>query len=411
MNAKKFRLILFSGLMIALLLFSGTAYAQGEELPNPGITPDSPFYFLDKLNKNISLFVTIGHEAKARKALEYSEERLAEAQTMATKNKPKSVEQAAIEYDRFVSIATERQEQARLQGAPDNISESLALATSKHIPVLDGIKDRVPAEAAGAIIKAREVSIKGRENALKALARTKPERAIQINLVAIRERLDRAGVKADQGNTEEVEEAIAEAEKLREFEEEVSTIAQRLGRDTTEIEQLVAQETSNRLQVLSRVYEKVPEQAKPAIERAITNSVRQHERKVEALKSKGALRAIPEKVAVPRRVLEKDRARLSQSESTTTEDTKDEAAANIKEPQRADGTGDKAGQSAQSKPTTAEDTKDEATANTKEPQRADGTGDKAGQSAQSKPTTAEDTKDEAAANIKELQRTAGTREK
>ena len=69
--------------MVISLLFSGTAYAQEEELPNPGITPDSPFYFLDNWGKNIGLFFAFGPEAKARKALEYAEERLAEAQAMA----------------------------------------------------------------------------------------------------------------------------------------------------------------------------------------------------------------------------------------------------------------------------------------------------------------------------------------
>ncbi|MFC1985069.1 DUF5667 domain-containing protein, partial [Chloroflexota bacterium] len=290
------------------------------------------------------LLVTLGYEAKARKALQYSEERLAEAQAMAAKNKLKWVEQAALEYSRFLSIAAERQEQARLQGASDNISESVALATSKHIVVLDRIKDRVSAEAKDAIIRAKEVSTMGQENALRALARTKPERAIKINLAAISERLDRAGVKADQGNAEEAEEAVADAEKLRELGEEVSTIAQGLGRDTTSIEQLVAEETSNHLQVLARVYEQVPEQAKPAIERAITNSVRQQERKVEALKSQGALSAVPEKVTLPSRVLEKDRA--SQSRNTTTEDTQDKAAEGVKKLQRSAGTSEKVDQSA-----------------------------------------------------------------
>ena len=76
MRLGKYRLILLSAVIIASLLFGGTAYAQDEELPDPGITPDSPFYFLDNLGKNIGLFFAFGPEAKARKALEYAEERL-----------------------------------------------------------------------------------------------------------------------------------------------------------------------------------------------------------------------------------------------------------------------------------------------------------------------------------------------
>ena len=73
----KFRVILLSCVIVSTLLFSGTVYAQiDEELPNPGITPDSSFYFLDIWGKKIGLFFAFGAEAKARKALEYAEERL-----------------------------------------------------------------------------------------------------------------------------------------------------------------------------------------------------------------------------------------------------------------------------------------------------------------------------------------------
>jgi len=72
-----------------------------------------------------------------------------------------------------------------------------------------------------------------------------------------------------------------------------------LGKETTTVEQLVAKATSIHLEVLSEVYEKVPEQAKLAIERAMSISVRGHERAVEALKKKGALGEIPEEAALP----------------------------------------------------------------------------------------------------------------
>ena len=83
MNLKKLRPTLLSCILVISLLFSGTAYAQEEELPDPGITPDSTFYFFDNWGKNIGLFFAFGPEAKAQKALEYAEERLAEAQAIA----------------------------------------------------------------------------------------------------------------------------------------------------------------------------------------------------------------------------------------------------------------------------------------------------------------------------------------
>ena len=148
------------------------------------------------------------------KALEYAEERLAEAQAMAAKNKAKGIKRVASGYNKFVAIVTEKAEEAREQGVSDNISEIVALATSKHLFVLDGVKDIVPEEAKGAIAQAKEVSMNGQKNALRALATENPERATEINLAALEGRLNRAKAKADENDMKEVEEAIEEAAKL-----------------------------------------------------------------------------------------------------------------------------------------------------------------------------------------------------
>ena len=302
MNMKKFRLTLFSCILVTSLLLSGTAYAQEDELPDPGITPDSPFYFLDNWGKNIGLFFAFGPEAKARKALEYAEERLAEAQAMAVKNRIREVEQAANGYNEFLTIVAERAEEARQQGVSDNISEKVALATSKHLSVLDRVKETVPEQAREAIARAKEASINGQQNALRALARERLERAAEINLAAIEGRLNRARVQTEEGNTEEIEEALDDADKMFRFGEEISEIARGLGKDTTTVEQLVAKATSAHLEVLAEIHEKVPEQARVSIENAIANSLINRERVVEALKNKGALGEIPEETPVLQRI-------------------------------------------------------------------------------------------------------------
>jgi len=58
----------------------------------------------------------------------------------------------------------------------------------------------------------------------------------------------------------------------------------------------VGRATSKHLEVLAEVYEKVPEQAKPAIENAMKASVKGHEKAVEVLKAQNALGEIPEEV-------------------------------------------------------------------------------------------------------------------
>lgn len=317
---KKLRLVLLSGALLTSLLFSGTSVfaqeAQGEELqlPDAGILPDSPFYVFDNLGKNIGLFFTAGPEAKAEKAMEYAGERLAEAQAMAAKGKTNGIEKAANGYDKFVTMAAEKAEEARQKGVSDNVSGRVALATSKHLAILDtvaeGFPDAVPEQARQAISRAREASMKGTESALKGLAQENPERAAEIAMATIEARLNRANAKAGTNNAEEIEETIDEAEKLFEFGAEISAIAQGLGKGETTVDQLIARATSIHLDILAEVYQKVPEQAKTGIEDAMTRAATARENAVESLKGAGALGNIPEELPIPEGIPDEVKERL-----------------------------------------------------------------------------------------------------
>ncbi|KPJ56445.1 hypothetical protein AMJ49_04885, partial [Parcubacteria bacterium DG_74_2] len=72
----------------------------------------------------------------------------------------------------------------------------------------------------------------------------------------------------------------------------------------------VGKATSKHLEVLAEVYEKVPEQAKPAIENAMKVSVKGHERAVEALKAKNALGEVPEQASLSEEVPQEVRERV-----------------------------------------------------------------------------------------------------
>ncbi len=83
MKLKKVRIILLSWVIVISLLFSGTAYAQTDEgLPSPGITPDSPFYFVDRFGETLQEFFTFNPEARARLQLTFAAERIAEIKLM-----------------------------------------------------------------------------------------------------------------------------------------------------------------------------------------------------------------------------------------------------------------------------------------------------------------------------------------
>src|SRR3989344_1858602 len=65
---------------VSLFMFSGgAAFAQNQTaLPSAGLTPESPFYFLDKLGETLREFFTFNPEGKARLQITFAAERVAE---------------------------------------------------------------------------------------------------------------------------------------------------------------------------------------------------------------------------------------------------------------------------------------------------------------------------------------------
>lgn len=83
---KTFRFSTFA--LVALFTFaSGTAFAQSPQtmLPSAGLTPESSFYFLDRLGENLRQFFTFNPEAKAKLQIEFAGERIAEIKVMVEK--------------------------------------------------------------------------------------------------------------------------------------------------------------------------------------------------------------------------------------------------------------------------------------------------------------------------------------
>ena len=72
----KTRTFLASLLFVPSFVFAQTA------LPNAGLTPDSPFYFLDTLGETLQEFFTFSPEGKARLNIAFAAERMAEIQVM-----------------------------------------------------------------------------------------------------------------------------------------------------------------------------------------------------------------------------------------------------------------------------------------------------------------------------------------
>lgn len=66
-------------LIISLMLIPLLAFAQNQVvLPRAGLTPESPFYFLDKMGEALRTFFTFNPEGKARLQITFAAERVAE---------------------------------------------------------------------------------------------------------------------------------------------------------------------------------------------------------------------------------------------------------------------------------------------------------------------------------------------
>jgi hypothetical protein len=336
------RMFLISCLLVTTLFCSSAVFAQDDELPDPGITPDSPFYFLDKLGKNISMFFTFGEEAKANKALRYAEERLAEVQAMAEKNKIREMTRAANDYEGFMEMVNERLEAAMENGTSANVSERLSELAYRIHTRLSELKDRLlPAfsenisindgknneEAREIIDRAKMAIINSQIKALRLLAKNKTERALNISQETIEKLTERARARFSDNVTDnvsgDVNEDLDYAARIAELEDEMVQIAEEKGIDVTAIQQRLAQSTSNRLEVLTRVYENAPEAARQGIENAIENSVEKYEKVVQKLREKTALGEITENTTtlqdIPEKIREKLHLQISNAAQIRTE--------------------------------------------------------------------------------------------
>jgi len=154
-----------------LFLFFGSGVFAQTELSNPGLTPDSPFYFLDTLGEKIGMFFAFGSEKKAEKALKIAEEKLAEVKAMAEKNKTKALEKANQRYQEFLNLANSKTQKAKEKGKDvERLVTLISEKTLKHQEVLSEILEKIPEQAKSGIEKAIEVSKKGFEEVIKAVS-------------------------------------------------------------------------------------------------------------------------------------------------------------------------------------------------------------------------------------------------
>ncbi|MFW5853266.1 MAG: DUF5667 domain-containing protein [Patescibacteria group bacterium] len=269
--------ILFIPVLVLMLLVT-PALAQEDTLSEAGSTPASPFYFAERFFEGIGTFFTFGNSAKVERYLTLAEERLAEAKMLAEDGDERA--QVAVDrYEEQVAKAKERAERV-VNSEGDSMPDIDLLArvtdsTTKHLSVLDEVLDRVPEEARASIEAAKESSMTGQLEALRGIAQRDPERAVEIFDRAAEGRLRAAEAEANRDggeDKEETEDILAEFEQYAEFGNEIADLAEGLQSGETTVEELVERATARHLEILSEVRERVPEEAKASIDKAMDKS-------------------------------------------------------------------------------------------------------------------------------------------
>ncbi len=158
---------------VVLLSFGTGSLAQETELPDPGLTPDSLFYFLETAIEGVGTFFTFGDLKKAERYAALAAERLAEAKAVVEKGKPELAEKTLERYEMQLNKSIARAEKAMAENkSVEKVMEIMSKAgktTSVHLNILAEIYEKAPEQAKSAIENAMKVSVKGHGKAVEAL--------------------------------------------------------------------------------------------------------------------------------------------------------------------------------------------------------------------------------------------------
>jgi len=137
----------------ALLVVPAFARAQeAAELADPGILPDSPFYFFKTFGEDARLFFTFNDTERVRLKLTYAGNRLAEAKAMQDRNDTVEVDRLLLRYREHVESAERDRERIRLRNITvEDIDAYMNQTTSRHIAVLTRVLENAPDSAKAGI--------------------------------------------------------------------------------------------------------------------------------------------------------------------------------------------------------------------------------------------------------------------
>lgn len=332
MNKGKFVLISF----IVFLFLAGAASAQNDILPNPGLTPTSPFYFFDKLGETLREFFTFNPESKARLQIAFAAERVAEikviletkgvearglevAQSRLQTNLAKAAAIVAKKKSKGEDVSTLAKE---LDDELETPKSALAQSFKEQKQALEAKEDELKAQLkaahrAGDTAKEEALAQElGKVKAQKELLELKKEN-IEDELEAEEEKLEKEmeihekaleDLEKKQSKKEEAEEAIKEAEEEKQEvldeakKEEVElppTAFTKFDRLLSQAKELFAKENYQGAKQLAEQAENALEDIDKELEKPEKGKEQREERiKEEQEKTKEKLKEEPKKIEI-----------------------------------------------------------------------------------------------------------------
>ncbi|MDO8886645.1 DUF5667 domain-containing protein [Candidatus Oleimmundimicrobium sp.] len=167
-------LTVFLVVSLFVMVFAPAVMAQDESV-EPGLTPDSSFYFLKVWVEEFQLMFTFRAENKVELLNKFAEKRIAEAQKMIEKGKIDLAEKCLSRYEKHLNKTQSIIEKL----GNEEVYMKVAEATSKHERVLNELLEKVPERARDSIEQAIEVSQTGHNRAGEALQKVL-QKKIQI---------------------------------------------------------------------------------------------------------------------------------------------------------------------------------------------------------------------------------------
>lgn len=259
-------------LLVGLFLFNGAVLAQTlktEPLPSPGLTPDSPFYFLDNLFEKIREVLTFAPEAKARLQAKFAAERAAEIKAMLKRTKGDISEDVLNTVQQKLKLHQEKAAQA-LEQAKSQGKEISQLASQIARDFQERRKEIMETflKTKSELLNKQSTLLQQLEEAVKSNDTEKAD-AIKGELEANRKRIQLTNTKK---NILLQSVKIGNKKLLREVKEEIrrrhEALEQQIDEEETALENALENQEKS-LKTLERVLEEAPDQAKEFLQRAI----------------------------------------------------------------------------------------------------------------------------------------------